>query len=193
MQNVTDAMTLIQHTGVSEETVDRDTRRGGDTPGHGTKWKVYYRLASDPLLGVLLAHETEADTLDRQLARLNEEAGNYAALRDAGFVVPQCAAGAVATLDHLAGGTRAAALVVEHVDGRGPYKATTQFRSIARIVGGSPPDIEPLYRQAWSALQAAACERCPMDLQVLLADDGRIVTIDPERIGSGRVLPPLAT
>lgn len=192
MQHITDAMTLIQDSGVSEETVDRDTRRGSDTPGHGTKWKVYYRLAAGPRLGVLLAHETEADTLDRQIARLDEEAGNYATLRAAGFVVPHCATRAVATLDYLAGGVSAAALVVEHIAGHGPYKAGTQFRSIARIVGGSAAGLEPLYRQAWSALQMSARERCPMDLQVLLAHDGRIVTIDPERIGPGRILPPLA-
>jgi len=176
--------------GIQAATVDVASRRGGDTVGHATKWKVYYQLSAEPGYGVLLAHENEDATLKEQRAKLDEEAGNFKRLRKAGFDVPDTAQHSIDVTDYLAGGVRAAALVVEHIAGPGPYKARTEVSAIRKIVGQDETR-KALHLLAWARLSKAAQAAAPMDLQVILADDGRIVTIDPEKVGPGYSLPSL--
>ncbi len=182
---------MLATEGISEITVDLESRRGGDTSGSETKWKVYYRLRSDPNCGVLLRHATQDIPLGQQIALLDAELRNYGILRDSGFDVPKTATSIFTVVDHLAGGAQAAALVVEHVDGVGPYKAFTAARSIGKVIRDRAMGTDATYRDAWQRLATATSRIAPMDMQVLITDDGRIVTIDVEAIGPGRILPPL--
>ncbi|MFL0587506.1 hypothetical protein ACH0BU_12780 [Sphingomonas olei] len=178
----------IQVEGVHDGIFDVATRRGADTPGHPSRWKTYYRSSTFPDLGVLLAHEDAETSIETLRARLDEEADNYRRLLDVGFDVPATAGRSVEVVDHLAGGRRAAALIVEHVAGSGPYKARTDVRRIARVVMEQEASLTKRFTEAWAGLRVAAARKAPQDLQVMLGDDGRIVTIDPEKVGPGVAL-----
>lgn len=99
--------------------------------------------------------------------------------------MPTTADRSIEVVDRLSAGNPAAALVLEHVAGRGPYKARTQVHAIASIVRESEGNLKAHYLESWAKLTQAAAATVPMDLQVILADDGRIVTIDPEKVGPG--------
>lgn len=183
-----DFIEQIRVEGAHEGTCDVSTRRGDDTPGHPSRWKTYYRSSMFPAFGVLLAHEDADASVDTMRRKLDEEAENYRRLRAEGYDLPVTAERSIEIIDNLAGGVRAAALVVEHIAGRGPYKARTEFRGIARIVMAQEPHLKQRFMAAWAKLKIAAARKAPQDLQVILADDGRIVTIDPEKVGPGVAL-----
>ncbi|WP_294329785.1 hypothetical protein [uncultured Sphingomonas sp.] len=182
---------LLEEIGITAETVDINSRRGGNTVGYGSSWKVYYRLAADPLIGVLLAHVTKSDTIVQQREKLDKEAMNFGVLGCHGYDVPSVFGPSIEVIDYLADETKAAALLVTHIEGMGPYKATTQFSSIGRIIAAKSPALRNKLCAAWDQLTRAAAEKAPRDLQVILADDGRIVTIDPEQMGPGISLKPI--
>lgn len=45
---VKEYIALLEEIVITAETVDINSRRGGNTVGYGSSWKVYYRLAADP-------------------------------------------------------------------------------------------------------------------------------------------------
>eukprot|EP00536_Pseudo-nitzschia_multiseries_P011942 jgi/Psemu1/30525/gm1.30525_g len=73
----------------------------------------------------------------------------------------------------------------------GPYKAITQVRAIRALISHAPQDVGSRYRENWNRLRALSAVMAPRDHQVMLSEDGRIVTIDVEQVGSGRDLPSL--
>ena len=175
--------------GVSEATVDLASRRGGDTEGHATRYKTYYRLASDAAYGVLLVRDGPDAPRQGPEEYLEQEASNLARLRAAGYDVPESSV-VFRVADQLAA-VDAAALVVEHIEGLGPYKAITQVRAIRALISHAPQDVGSRYRENWNRLRALSAVMAPRDHQVMLSEDGRIVTIDVEQVGSGRDLPSL--
>lgn len=78
-------------------------------------------------------------------AYLEQEASNLARLRAAGYDVPE-SSDVFRVADQLAA-VDAAALVVEHIEGLGPYKAITQVRSIRALISHASQDIGFRYRE----------------------------------------------
>lgn len=122
------------------------------------------------------------------LSRLNEEVVNYAILKEMGIDVPECDTSAFAVTDNMGEPLGAAALIVEHIDGRGPYKAFTEYRILMTYANTFAGPTLSAVKEAWRSLKANVAIRCPRDLQVMVTGDGRIVTIDPEAIGDGKTL-----
>ena len=174
--------------GVTPQTVDPATRRGGDTPGYGSKWKTYYVSRDFPQWGVLLGYAEDGVSLDDRVAQLEEEVANYGLLSAAGHEVPRVAPTALILTDALSVRS-AAALVIEHIDGPGPYKASTQARTVMRIANerGGASALEA--KASWAQLRTAVHRRVPMDLQVKMSASGRIVVIDPEKTRTGDPIP----
>ncbi|OHD02806.1 MAG: hypothetical protein A2095_09260 [Sphingomonadales bacterium GWF1_63_6] len=166
--------------GISSETVDPGTRKGGDDAASPSRWKTYYRSSCFPQWGVLIAFPENDEKVADVVGRLTEEAANYPLLKAAGHEVPSTAGQASETIDHLFGRI-GAALVTEHVDGFGPYKARTEAKRLMRIANGFSDAARARARSSWAQLQGATRERAPMDLQVMLSSTGRIVVIDPEK------------
>ena len=66
---------------------------------------------------------------------------NFGILRCHGYDVPNVLSPSIEVIDRLGDEMKAAALLVEHIQGSGPYKATTQSRSIGKIVANNDPDL----------------------------------------------------
>ncbi|MBS1054918.1 hypothetical protein [Gluconobacter kondonii] len=173
--------------GIREDIIELSSKRGGDDPLHSSKWKIYYRSSNYPEYGVLLAYEDEDYSVDTLLEKLNNELRNYEALRVIGYDVPRTCDNSIRIQDHLKPPREAAAIIVEHISGAGPYKAKTGISSIKKIVS-QKHDLKNLYDEAWRKISEAAKKKMPMDLQVIVEENGRIVTIDPEQIGDGGTL-----
>ena len=166
--------------GISSETIDPGTRKGGDDADSPSRWKTYYRSSCFPEWGVLIAFPQDDENVADVVGRLTEEAANYTLLKVAGHEVPSTAKQAFVTVDHFSG-RKGAALVTEHVDGFGPYKARTEAKRLMRIANGFSDAARACAKSSWERLQQAIRERAPMDLQVMLSSTGRIVVIDPEK------------
>ncbi|MFT8644557.1 hypothetical protein [Gluconacetobacter sp.] len=173
--------------GVREDIIDLSSKRGGDDHLYPSKWKTYYRSVNYPQYGVLLAYEDEDCCVDVLLQKLNNELRNYEELRSLGYDVPDTCDESIRIQDHLGTPREAAAIIVEHISGAGPYKAKTGIGSIRKIVS-LKPTLKNLYDAAWREISEAAKKKMPMDLQVIMEESGRIVTIDPEQIGNGGTL-----
>lgn len=170
----------LKSDGISSETIDPATRKGGDDAASPSRWKIYYRSRCFPEWGVLLAFPEDDETVTDVAGRLTEEAANYPLLKAAGHEVPLTAEQAFATIDHLSS-RNGAALVTEHVDGFGPYKARTDAKRLMRLANRFSDAERARARSSWAQLQGAIRKRAPMDLQVMLSTTGRIVVIDPEK------------
>ncbi|GAN83732.1 hypothetical protein F1645_13625 [Novacetimonas hansenii] len=108
-------------------------------------------------------------------------------MRSLGYDVPVTCNEGIKIQDHLRTPREAAAIIVEHISGAGPYKAKTEIGAIRKIVSQKPA-LKNLYDAAWKKISGAAQKIIPMDLQVIVEYNGRIVTIDPEKIGGGGIL-----
>lgn len=170
----------LRENGVTAKSVEQASKAGGDHEIRSSKWKTYYRSAAFPTSGVLLAYETEDASIADLLDRLTQESTNFDLLREAGHVVPIARPTASVVLDHLADGRPAAALVVEHIAGRGPFKGIYP-KSFMGVVNAMGEPARSVARANWTRLQAAVGRRAPMDLQLMLEPEGRIVVIDCER------------
>ncbi len=137
-----------------------------------------------------MIHETNNDDACHQCKVLVEEAENFRKLGSSGYDVPNVADEIVVVTDHLHadGEKRAAALIVEHISGSGPYKPVTETHLISKAVENAKKGLQAEYYSSWDKLVTAVAKAAPMDLQVILSDDGRIMTIDPEKIGPGKQL-----
>lgn len=173
--------------GIREDLIELSSKRGGDDQRHPSKWKTYYRSINYPQYGVLLAYKDEDCSVDVLLQKLNNELRNYEELRSLGYDVPDTCDKSIRIQDHLGTPREAAAIIVEHISGLGPYKAKTEISSIRKIVSQNAT-LKNFYDVAWRKISEAAKEKMPMDLQVIIEERGRIVTIDPEQIGNGGTL-----
>ncbi|MBB2156662.1 hypothetical protein HLH33_10125 [Gluconacetobacter diazotrophicus] len=174
--------------GISEDTVCVHSRRGGDTPGYESKWKIYYRSKKYPHVGVLTTFESDTEICRDGDAKFRAEIENYTTLRGAGYDVPNIYGETIVIDDILNDEKSKAALIVEHIDGVGPFKPRTEVRTIILALRNKGFDKE-IYIDAWGKLSTCASEIAPSDLQVMFTTDGRIVTIDPEHIGGPLDLP----
>lgn len=170
----------LREEGIATTTVDPASRAGGNHPHNGSKWKTYYRSCRLPQWGVLIAHADAEEALPTLANRLDQEAVNYRLLASAGYDTPASGAHAIKLFDHF-NNQPAAALVIEHIDGPGPFKARTEARRLMRAASHLDATACRAAEAAWDRLRAALASRAPIDLQVMLSKSGRIVIIDPEK------------
>jgi len=111
--------------GITEETVMPDSIRGflSEDPLHQSKWKTYYQSANHPRWGVLLISEPD------RLTQLEAEIENTRKLEFHCFHVPEMGDEVHSIVNHLNGPDQLLAVIVEHVDGAGPFKVTTSPRT----------------------------------------------------------------
>lgn len=170
----------LREEGIAATTVDPASRAGGDHSDNGSKWKTYYRSCRQPEWGVLIAYADAEDALPTLVNRLDQEAVNYRVLASAGHDTPASGERAIELFDHFKN-QPVAALVIEHIDGPGPFKARTEAPRLMRAAGRLDGTACRAAEAAWDRLRAALAERAPIDLQVMLSQSGRIVIIDPEK------------
>lgn len=166
--------------GLSAATVNIGSRRGAGSRSP-TKHKTYYQSQDFPALGVLIMRESASVAVG--LSELAAEINNYAKLAAVGFRVPELWS-AQQYVDQITGQGPVAALIIEHIDGPGPWKASTQYRSLMRRANALPETARDRAKADWIALQAACAKASPGDWQIMLRNDGALFTIDPEYVTS---------
>jgi hypothetical protein len=157
--------------GITEETVMPDSIRGSlsEDSFHQTKWKTYYQSANHPRWGVLLISEPD------RVNELVSELANTRKLESHGFHVPKMGDEVHLIVNQLNGPNQVLAVIVEHVKGVGPFKATTSPKSVMRYISGLDEPARSSGRAAWISLRNLAKTVCPMDLQIMVASDGTII------------------
>lgn len=133
----------LQSNGITANTVDVSSKKGD------SKWKIYYRSANYPKYGVLLSHEDSEHALTFLRQKLDTELANYKTLSSVGYDVPDTCEKSIEIEDHLDGSKKSAAIIVEHIEGRGPYKAKTGIISLRRYVS-SKPDLKEAYEGSFA-------------------------------------------
>lgn len=175
--------------GLSADTVNIGSHEGAGS-GSPTKHKTYYQAQDFPALGVLIMRESESVAVG--LCKLAAEIANYAKLAAVGFRVPEFWS-AQEYVDEITGQGPVAGLVIEHIDGAGPWKASTQYRSLMRWANALPETARARAEADWVALQAACTNVSPGDWQIMVRNDGSLFTIDPECVTSAPVRLPAWT
>lgn len=169
--------------GLSAATVNIGSHKGAGSSSP-TKHKTYYQSQDFPALGVLIMRESESVAVG--LSKLAIEIDNYAKLAAAGFRVPELWS-AQEYMDQITGQGPVAALIIEHIDGLGPWKAVTEYRSLMRRANALPETARNRAEADWIALQAACAKASPGDWQIMLRNDGSLFTIDPEYFTSSPI------
>lgn len=172
--------------GLSAATVNLGSRRGAgsDSP---TKHKTYYQAQAFPTVGVLVMRESMSLSAGR--SQLEVEIGNYDKLAAAGFRVPDLWS-AQEYIDKITCRGPVAALIIEHIAGAGPWKVSTEYRSLMRYANALPEAARARAEADWAALQVACAKASPGDWQIMLRTDGSLFTIDPEYVTSNPVMLP---
>ncbi len=161
--------------GVTAGTVDITTIK------NSTKYKTYYRSKNYPDFGVLLVHvageKTEACLRDM----LQREVENYGTLRKLGCNTPDVC-GPMILVDNIQSLT-AVAIIVQHIDGDGPFKAKTEAGTIKRLVQQKlSSDEQNVAEKEWEKLCDIGMKVDVHDLQVMICKTGELFVIDPDLI-----------
>lgn len=175
MENAAHLIDGLKKDGITSCTVRAETLNDS------SKWKKYYRSKNFAEYGVLVAHSTETRGVDILTAALETEVENYETLRARGFNTPDVY-GPIALHDHLEC-KRGLAIVVQHIDGVGPYKCNTEHRSIKKVVKSKlSNEAQAAAAEAWEQLRDACETLAVQDLQVMISWTGEMFVIDPEQI-----------
>jgi hypothetical protein len=164
----------------------------------GTSFKSYCRLVINPNLGILFSDEITDDScehrrsLDQIIRRLSDEDRYLKELRDLGARVPQVYShrdGVVVKFTDRRTATpqNAAGMVIQHIEGEGPFKLMYELPRLAKVARAYKVE-EPIQKE-YERIREIARSRCPRDLQVFMTRECTLVVLDVEQLGMGQRLP----